>query len=51
MHYDRNSFLLMSSFLGTQLSYNEPYLYAVNLPAWTADYPAMQQAAAGKHIK
>jgi len=37
--------------IGKQLTYNEPYLYAVNLPAWTSAFPNLQLAAHGKHIK
>lgn len=36
--------------LGTQLTYNRPYIYSTAIPDWLTDYPAMIQALEGKHI-
>ena len=37
--------------VGEQLSYNQPFLYGVNLPTWADQYQALKMAAKGGHIK
>ena len=37
--------------VGTQLTYNHPYIYSTSTPDWLADYPKMMSAAQGRHIR
>ena len=49
----RSQFTLMFSLdpIGTQLQYNNPFIYAANKPTWLSSYPAMLRASKGKHIR
>ena len=37
--------------IGTQLQYNNPFIYSVNRPPWLSSYPAMLRASKGRHIR
>lgn len=36
--------------MGTQLLYNNPFIYSTNNPAWLSSFPSMVKAARGKHV-
>jgi len=37
--------------VGTQLQYNNPFLYSVNIPDWLSTYPSLVDAGHGRHVK